>query len=75
LWWHRHRLDYPTAIQRGYPIGSGRIESGCKQLVQQRAKLAGMRWSHPHLQTVLAARCAFSSGDWDLACAQYGQAA
>jgi len=75
LWRHRHRLDYPTALRRGYPIGSGRIESGCKQLVQQRAKLAGMRWSHPHLQTVLAARCAFFNGDWDLACAQYAKAA
>jgi len=75
LWRHRHRLDYPTALQRGYPIGSGRIESGCKQLVQQRAKLAGMRWSHAHLQPVLKARCAFFSGDWDLACAQYEKAA
>lgn len=59
LWWHRERMDYPTAIAQGYPIGSGRIESGCKQVVQQRAKQAGMRWSHAHLQTVLAARCAF----------------
>lgn len=71
LWRHRHRLDYPTALRLGIPIGSGRIESGCKQLVQQRAKLAGMRWSHAHLQHVLAARCAFFSGDWDRACAQY----
>jgi hypothetical protein len=75
LWWHRTRLDYPTALERGYPIGSGRIESGCKQIVQQRVKLAGMRWSHPHVQAVLAARCAFFSSDWDLACTQYQQAA
>ena len=75
LWWHRTRMEYPTAIARGYPIGSGRIESACKQVVQQRAKQAGMRWSHPHLQTVLAARCAFLSGDWDLAGEQYKQAA
>ena len=75
LWWHRDRLDYPTALQRGYPIGSGHIESGCKQVVQQRAKLAGMRWSHPHLQHVMAARCAFFSGDWDLACEQFAEAA
>ena len=75
LWWHRTRLDYPTAIERGYPIGSGRIESGCKQVVQQRAKLAGMRWSHDHLQLVLSARCAFLSGDWDMASRQYKRAA
>jgi hypothetical protein len=75
LWRQRKRLDYPTAIRRGYPIGSGRIESACKQLVQQRAKLAGMRWSHPHLQAVLAARCAFFNGDWRLACKQYEKAA
>jgi hypothetical protein len=68
LWRHRTRLDYPTALARGYPIGSGRIESACKQLVQQRAKLAGMRWSHAHVPHVLHARCAFFSGDWDLAC-------
>jgi hypothetical protein len=29
----RHRLDYPTYRERGYPIGSGTMESACKQLL------------------------------------------
>jgi hypothetical protein len=67
---HRHRLDYPAARARGYPIGSGRIESTCKQVVTARCKGAGMRWNHPHAQAVLWARCAVLNQEWDLAVEQ-----
>jgi hypothetical protein len=34
-------------------IGSGRIESACKLVVQQRCKGPGMRWGHPQADAVL----------------------
>ena len=75
MWWHRWRMDYPEARRRGYPIGSGRIESAVKQVVQARAKQAGMSWVPAHLQWVLQARCAALSGEWEVACAQAKAAA
>ena len=75
MWGHRTRLNYPEAQRRGYPIGSGRIESAVKQVLQQRCKQTGMRWKAAHLDKVLAARCAYLNGDWDLACQQARQAA
>jgi hypothetical protein len=70
VWHNRHRMDYAGARQAGYPIGSGRIESAIKQVLQARAKGPGMRWTHDHLQAVLNARCAWLNGDWELASAQ-----
>lgn len=42
---HQHRMDYPRYVANGWQIGSGPVESGCKRLVTQRLKGAGMRWS------------------------------
>lgn len=39
-----HRTDYPAYSARGWPIGSGAVESGCKAVVCQRLKCSGMRW-------------------------------
>lgn len=41
-----HRMDYPTYVAKGWQIGSGPVEAGCKQVVNQRMKGVGMRWSH-----------------------------
>jgi hypothetical protein len=41
---HQHRMDYPRYVANGWQIGSGPVESGCKRLVTQRLKGAGMRW-------------------------------
>jgi hypothetical protein len=75
VWTHRIRMDYPEAQRRQYPLGSGRIESAVKQVLQHRCKQAGMRWNAAHLDKVLAARCAYLNGDWHLACQQARQAA
>jgi hypothetical protein len=42
---HQHRMAYATYRARGLQIGSGTIESACKQLVSARLKLAGMIWN------------------------------
>jgi Uncharacterised protein family (UPF0236) len=41
---HRDRLDYGTARQRGEPLGSGAMESTCRQY-QARFKRTGQFWS------------------------------
>jgi len=61
------QLDYPEARRLGYPIGSGRVESACKFVVQQRCKQPGMRWKHRHVDAVLSTRRAYLNGDWELA--------
>lgn len=42
-----HRTEYPRYLARGWHIGSGSIESACKNLVNARLCGSGMRWS-PH---------------------------
>ena len=42
---HQARMRYQTFRAAGYHIGSGVAESGCKNVVQQRMKGPGMRWS------------------------------
>ena len=41
---HAARMDYPSYVAAGLPIGSGPMESFCKQL-GARLKGPGMRWS------------------------------
>jgi hypothetical protein len=62
---NRWRMDYAAYRQAGYPVGSGSVESGCKVVVQERMKQAGMRWRRERAQAVLALRCVLLSGCWD----------
>ena len=71
LFRHRLRLNYAAALAAGYPIGSGRIESACKSVVQQRCKGPGMRWEHHQAAAVLQARCAWLNEDWPRACQRW----
>lgn len=64
LFRNRHRMDYATFRQRGFPIGSGTIESACKTVVQARMKQAGMRWSRHGAQAMIALRCLLLSDRW-----------
>jgi hypothetical protein len=62
---NRHRMDYARYRALGYQIGSGSMESGCKQLGLARLKIAGARWSSHGATLVAKARAAYLSGDWD----------
>jgi hypothetical protein len=66
---HRHHMDYPTYRAQGYQIGSGTMESGCKQIGLERLKISGARWSHNGARLVAKARAAYLSGRWDEVCA------
>ncbi len=61
---HQTRMDYPSYRARGLQIGSGSIESGCKQVLAARLKQAGMIWSHDGALTVATVRTWLKSGRW-----------
>lgn len=65
LFRNRRRMDYARYRELGLPIGSGSVESACKTVVQCRMKQAGMRWSRPGAQSMLALRCLLLSDRWD----------
>lgn len=62
-----HRMDYPRYRDKGWPIGSGSVEAACKQVVNQRLKGTGMRWSEAGADAVCHLRAVFRSekGQWD----------
>ena len=64
---HKGRMDYPYYQSQGWQIGSGPVESGCKTVVAQRMKLAGMRWREYGTDGVCHLRALFKSGtaQWD----------
>jgi hypothetical protein len=61
------RMDYPDYLARGWHIGSGAVESGCKTVVGARLKGAGMRWSEHGTHAVCQLRALYRSekGQWD----------
>jgi len=61
---NRERMNYPRYVELGLQVGSGAVESGCKQVVTQRLKGAGMRWCEAGAQTVARLRCLILGGEW-----------
>lgn len=62
---NRARMNYPDYRDKGLPIGSGVVESGCKHVVADRLKRTGMRWDEPGAENILALRCHDLNGRWD----------
>jgi len=58
-------IDYPYFQSRGYPIGSGSVESAHKQVVQRRFKQAGMRWAPQNVDPLLALRDLICNKRWN----------
>ena len=55
------RMQYGTFRSRGFFIGSGVIEAGCKTVIGARCKQSGMFWGEPGAQNILAFRCIHAS--------------
>jgi hypothetical protein len=55
------RMQYGSFRGKGYFIGSGVVEAGCKAVIGSRCKQSGMRWSKSGAQNILALRCIHSS--------------
>jgi hypothetical protein len=56
-----HRTDYPTYRARGWDVGSGPTEAGCK-VVGQRVKGPGMRWLQGASLEVATLKALYASG-------------
>lgn len=50
---------------KGYPIGSGMVESSWKHVVGMRHKQSGMHWSNPRLRQMLNLAVLIQGDDWD----------
>jgi hypothetical protein len=59
------RMRYPQFREAGTPTSSGVIESACKQVVIERLRGAGMRWSRQGAQAVVTLRSLWLSGHWE----------
>jgi hypothetical protein len=62
---NRERMRYVEYRAKGYPIGSGTVESACKRLIGARLKGAGMCWGKPGAQGVLTLRAELLSDRWE----------
>lgn len=60
----RDQVRYPEFLAKGYPIGSGSVESANKVVVEARMKGAGMRWGEAHVDPMVALRGVVCSGRW-----------
>lgn len=66
---HQTRMDYASYRARGLQIGSGSVESACKQLVSARLKQAGMIWDADGAEAVAMVRAWLKSERWEEAIA------
>src|SRR5260370_34781676 len=55
------RMQYGTFRAKGYFIGSGVVEAGCKTIIGGRCKQSGMFWAESGAENILALRCIHSS--------------
>jgi hypothetical protein len=60
----RDQVAYAQFRARGYPIGSGAVESANKLVVEARLKGAGMHWAEAHLDPMLALRNVVCADRW-----------
>jgi hypothetical protein len=65
---HAERMRYDRFRTAGYMIGSGSVESACKQIVTQRLKLPGAQWIVEGAVHTAKARAAWLSGHWQSLC-------
>ena len=57
-------MMYKTFREQGLLIGSGPIESAHRNVIQQRLKLSGQRWTQKGLQQMANLRVVYKSNKW-----------
>ncbi len=62
--YHQARMNYPAYRAQGVQVGSGSIESACKQVVSARLKQAGMIWDAAGAEAVATVRAWLKSDRW-----------
>ena len=61
---HEHRMNYQEVADRGWPIGSGAVESACRQR-QRRFKGPGQFWTARGLRNLCALEEARHNHHWE----------
>ena len=66
VWKNRHRTAYPEYRAKGWDVGSGPTEAGCK-VVAGRVKGTGMRWEQERSVEVASLKALYASamGLWE----------
>ena len=62
------RMRYRWFRSRGLFTGSGVVEAGCKSVIGQRLKQAGMHWTTGGADAIIALRCREASSQWEAIC-------
>ena len=62
------RMRYHWFRQCGLFVGSGVVEAGCKNIVGQRLKQAGMHWTVGGADAIIALRCREASSRQEAIC-------
>jgi hypothetical protein len=58
-------LDYPTALNNGWPIATGIVEGACRHLVKDRFDITGARWGLAGAEAILKLRAIIANGDFE----------
>lgn len=61
---NKEHMRYDQCLEKGYPIGSGVIEGACRNLINDRLELTGMRWVLQGAESVIRLRAVFINKDW-----------
>ena len=68
------RMRYHWFRSRGLFVGSGVVEAGCKSVIGQRLKQAGMHWTVSGADSIITLRCEEASSQREAICNQAGAA-
>ena len=60
-----HSVNYEEFKEKGYPIGSGEVESAHKSIPQKRMKIPGACWHVERINPMLSLRVLRANGWWD----------
>ncbi len=59
------RMRYADFRKRGFFVGSGVLEAGCRAVIGQRLKQSGMHWTVRGANSIIALRCCIMSNRWE----------
>ena len=59
------QFGYNSIAKMGLPIGSGKIESTNKHLIQKRLKLPGAWWKRENAESIAELRVLRANGGWE----------
>lgn len=62
---NKERMRYNVFRKKGFFVGSGVLEAGCRSVIGQRLKQSGMHWSVDGANNIIALRCCFFSNRWE----------